>query len=100
MDLELLTSRLHELGEPAYRERQVWRWAAQGAGGFAEMTDLPLDLRAALEETVPYSSLTLIQEAHSSDGTVKALFETAAEVISGLDKAFKHYEEKSEEAWR
>ncbi|MFL5865350.1 MAG: 23S rRNA (adenine(2503)-C(2))-methyltransferase RlmN [Solirubrobacteraceae bacterium] len=77
MDLELLTSRLHELGEPAYRERQVWRWAAQGAGGFAEMTDLPLDLRAALEETVPYSSLTLIQEAHSSDATVKALFETA-----------------------
>jgi hypothetical protein len=30
----------------------------------------------------------------------QALFETAAEVISGLDKAFKHYEEKSEEAWK
>jgi hypothetical protein len=29
----------------------------------------------------------------------QALFETAAEVISGLDTAFKHYEEKSEEAW-
>jgi hypothetical protein len=28
----------------------------------------------------------------------QALFETAAEVISGLDTAFKHYEEKSEEA--
>ena len=76
MDLELLTSTLRELGEPAYRERQVWRWAAQGAAGFAEMTDLPLDLRAALGEAVPYSSLTLVQEAHASDGTVKALFET------------------------
>jgi hypothetical protein len=28
----------------------------------------------------------------------QVLFETAAEVISGLDTAFKHYEEKSESA--
>jgi len=27
-------------------------------------------------------------------------FETTAEVISGLDTAFKHYEEKSENAWK
>ena len=30
----------------------------------------------------------------------QALFETTAEVISGLDTAFKHYEEKSEDAWK
>jgi hypothetical protein len=30
----------------------------------------------------------------------QALFETTAEVISGLDTAFKHYEEKSENAWK
>ena len=30
----------------------------------------------------------------------QALFETAAEVISGLDAAFKHYEEKSEKGWQ
>ena len=30
----------------------------------------------------------------------QALFETAAEVISGLHTAFKHYEEKSENAWK
>jgi 23S rRNA (adenine2503-C2)-methyltransferase len=76
MDLELLTTKLSELGEPAYRERQVWRWAAQGAEGFDSMTDLPLGLRAALEDSVPFSSLTLEQEAHSRDGTVKALFTT------------------------
>jgi len=28
----------------------------------------------------------------------QALFETAAEVVSGLDTAFKHYEEKNEDA--
>jgi hypothetical protein len=30
----------------------------------------------------------------------RALFETAAEVITGLDTAFQHYEEKREEAWK
>ena len=30
----------------------------------------------------------------------QALFETAAEVIGGLETALKHYEEKSEEAWK
>jgi hypothetical protein len=30
----------------------------------------------------------------------QALFETAAEVMSGLDMAFKHYETQSEQAWK
>jgi hypothetical protein len=30
----------------------------------------------------------------------KALFETAAEVISGLDTAFEHYEQSREPAWK
>ena len=32
---------LAELGEPAFRARQVWEWAARGAAGYDEMTDLP-----------------------------------------------------------
>jgi hypothetical protein len=35
-----------------------------------------------------------------SEPKAQALFETTAEVISGLDTAFKHYEEKSEKAWQ
>lgn len=35
-----------------------------------------------------------------NDPKAKALFETAAEVLTGLKTAFKHYEQKSEEAWR
>jgi 23S rRNA (adenine2503-C2)-methyltransferase len=76
MDLDLLATTLADLGEPTYRERQVWRWAAQGATGFDAMTDLPLALRSALTAAVPFSSLTLEQEAHARDGTVKALFHT------------------------
>jgi uncharacterized membrane-anchored protein YhcB (DUF1043 family) len=31
---------------------------------------------------------------------LKAMFETSAEVISGLQKAFQDYEQKNEPAWR
>jgi hypothetical protein len=31
---------------------------------------------------------------------MKAMFETAAEVLGGLEKAFKDYEQKTEIAWR
>ena len=31
---------------------------------------------------------------------LKAMFETSAEVIAGLEKAFHDYEEKNEPAWR
>ena len=31
---------------------------------------------------------------------LKAMFETSAEVIAGLEKAFSDYEQKNEAAWR
>ena len=34
------------------------------------------------------------------DPAAKALFETSAEVISGLEKAFSDYESQSEPAWK
>jgi 23S rRNA (adenine2503-C2)-methyltransferase len=76
MDLDLLDSTLASAGEPAFRARQVWSWAARGAASYEEMTDLPAALRARLAEEVPFSSLELQREAHASDGTVKALFHT------------------------
>ena len=76
MDLELLDTTLRELGEPAFRARQVWAWAARGAAGYDEMTDLPLALRTELAARVPFSTLRPRQEASSDDGTVKVLFHT------------------------
>ncbi len=77
MDLELLEQTLAELGEPAFRGRQIWRWAANGAASYDDMTDLPKRLRGALAESVPFSTLTVENETHSQlDGTVKVLFRT------------------------
>jgi 23S rRNA (adenine2503-C2)-methyltransferase len=76
MDLGLLERTLAGRGEPAYRAGQAWEWAARGASGYEEMTNLPAALREELATSVPYSTLRLEQEAHSRDGTVKALFRT------------------------
>src|SRR5918996_4559531 len=77
MDLELLSERLGARGEPDFRARQVWEWAARGASSYEEMTNLPRELRAALSGEVPYSTLRPVREALARDGTEKTLFETA-----------------------
>ncbi len=79
MDLGILDEQLAALGEPGFRSRQVWEWMARGARSYEEMTNLPEGLRAELADRVPLSSLTVEHEAHSSDGTEKALFRTADE---------------------
>jgi 23S rRNA (adenine2503-C2)-methyltransferase len=76
VDLDLLDATLGELGEPAFRARQVWRWAARGAADYDAMTDLPVALREELAARVPLSTLEVTEEAQASDGTVKALFRT------------------------
>jgi len=76
VDRALLQRRLSERGQPAYRAGQVWDWAARGVGGYAEMTNLPGELRSELDQEVPFSTLELEREAKASDGTVKALFRT------------------------
>ena len=77
MDLALLERTLAEQGEPAYRARQVWEWTARGATSYEDMTTLPKALRATLAESVPFSTLEVVTERESKDGTIKALFRTA-----------------------
>jgi 23S rRNA (adenine2503-C2)-methyltransferase len=77
MDIQLVQQELEERGEPAYRARQVWEWAARGAESYDAMTNLPAGLRSALAGTVPFSTLRVETEAVSRDGTVKTLFRTS-----------------------
>jgi 23S rRNA (adenine2503-C2)-methyltransferase len=77
VDLDLLRARLADLGEPSYRARQAWDWAAGGVEGYHAMTNLPRALRETLEADVPFSTLTAENEQNARDGTVKTLFRTA-----------------------
>jgi 23S rRNA (adenine2503-C2)-methyltransferase len=76
MDLALLQRTLTDAGQPAFRAAQVWSWAARGAGGYADMTNVPAALRDELDERVPFSTLEVSSEALSRDGTLKTLFHT------------------------
>ncbi len=72
----LLESTLRDRGEPPYRAEQVWQWTARGAPGYDAMTNLPRPLRDDLSSSVPFSTLEVVTERTSSDGTVKTLFRT------------------------
>jgi 23S rRNA (adenine2503-C2)-methyltransferase len=76
VDLDLLDNTLAAAGEPAFRARQVWEWAAKGASGYEQMTNLPATLRQWLTREIPFSSLELRDQRTASDGTVKALLTT------------------------
>jgi 23S rRNA (adenine2503-C2)-methyltransferase len=66
---------LHELGEPAYRSRQVYSWLyAKRARSFAEMSNLAKGLRARLEEAFELRWPERTETRLSSDGTRKYLF--------------------------
>ena len=76
MDLALLDTHMTDCGEPAYRTRQVWEWAARGAADYDAMTNVPAPLREGLSGSVPFSTLTVTDEQQAKDGTVKTLFRT------------------------
>ncbi len=69
MDISLLESTMAEQGQPAYRTRQVWQWAARGVDGYGAMTNVPAPLREALGVAVPFSTLTVTAEQQAKDGT-------------------------------
>jgi 23S rRNA (adenine2503-C2)-methyltransferase len=76
VDLAQLDAVLAARGEPAFRARQVWEWAARGAGSYDEMTNVPVALRDRLATECPFSSLEVEREARAADGTEKTLFRT------------------------
>ena len=72
-----LTELIESLGEPAYRARQVFAAVHQRRRrSFAEMTDLPQELRAKLSQHAAISTLTLESRYVSTDGTRRYLFKT------------------------
>lgn len=75
MNLEEMTSFLKELGEPAYRGRQVFQWLHRGVTSFEEMTNLSKALREKLSETC-YITVPAVERKQVSqqDGTVKYLW--------------------------
>ncbi len=66
---------LHEMGEKKFRAKQVYQWLWQkGAHSFAEMTNLSLPLREALEARFEIKAIAFDEVQRSADGTIKSRF--------------------------
>ena len=66
-----LAAALKEMGEPAYRAKQIFQWLTRGVASFDEMTNLSKPLREKLQ-----SSFSMIRKQVSAqDGTIKYLWE-------------------------
>lgn len=72
-----LTSFMAEIGEPAYRAKQVYAWLwKKRALDFDSMTDLSVALRTKLKEQFDMQALRVDMQQQSSDGTIKMRFAT------------------------
>ncbi|MBQ3135536.1 MAG: 23S rRNA (adenine(2503)-C(2))-methyltransferase RlmN [Oscillospiraceae bacterium] len=64
-----------EMGEPAFRAKQVFRWLHRGVTSFDEMSDLSKALREKLAATCSISALQVERKQVSAlDGTIKYLW--------------------------
>jgi len=78
MTLPELRGTLQDMGEPAFRGKQVFSWLSRGAASFDEMTNLPVSLRERLRETCALTAPKAARKQVSAkDGTIKYLWELA-----------------------
>jgi 23S rRNA (adenine2503-C2)-methyltransferase len=67
-----------ELGQSAFRARQLWKWIWQKrASSFASMSDIPLALRERLAASASLDRPAVAAQEESRDGTTKLLLRLA-----------------------
>ena len=75
LTLPELTAVIKELGQPAFRGKQVYTWLHKGVRSYEEMTNLPKGLRDALSEKYPICPPEVVRKQESKkDGTIKYLW--------------------------
>ena len=78
LTLDELEERFRDVGQPAYRARQVYDWAyGKLARDYDAMTNLPAALRVELAGALPFAAMTPVRELVTDDGlTFKTLYRT------------------------
>ena len=78
MTLSEMNALFKELGQPAFRAKQVYTWLHKGVRSYEEMTNLPKALRQMLEEKFPIHAPEVVRKQESQrDGTIKYLWRLA-----------------------
>ncbi len=75
LTIEQISGLLKEMGQPAFRGKQVFAWLHRGATSFEDMSNLPKALREKLSETCYITAPTVERKQVSrQDGTIKYLW--------------------------
>ena len=75
MTLPEIGTLLKEMGQPAFRAKQVYSWLHKGVRSYDEMTNLPKALRDSLAEQYPiYVPEPVRKQESQKDGTIKYLW--------------------------
>ena len=75
MTLSELGAVFKEMGEPAFRAKQVYQWLHRGVRTYDEMTNLPQPLREKLNQNYPIHAPEVVRKQESQhDGTIKYLW--------------------------
>ena len=70
-----LGSLFKEMGEPAFRAKQVYKWLHSGVRTYDEMTNIPQSLREKLAQSYPINAPEAVRKQESQrDGTIKYLW--------------------------
>ena len=78
MTQEEIAGVLKELGQPAFRAKQVYTWLHRGVSGYEQMTNLPKALRDTLAQKYPIYAPEVVRKQQSKkDGTIKYLWKLA-----------------------
>ena len=76
MTLAEMQAMMKELGEPAFRAKQLFTWLHKGVTSFDGMTNLSKSLREKLEERYFITAPKVVRkQASKKDGTIKYLWE-------------------------
>ena len=75
MTLPEISAVLKELGQPAFRAKQLFSWLHKGVRSFDEMTNIPQNLRDTLAKEYPICAPEVVRKQESQkDGTIKYLW--------------------------
>ena len=70
-----LSALFKDMGEPAFRAKQVYKWLHSGVRTYDEMTNIPQSLRRKLAESYPiYAPEAVRKQESARDGTIKYLW--------------------------
>ena len=76
MTMEEITQACRDMGEPAFRGKQIFTWLHKGAASFDDMSNLSKALREKLKERYFITVPTVARKQMSKlDGTIKYLWE-------------------------